>query len=145
MSIQQDAWTQFKTQVGGDTTLLAYVKKFKFNRQEEIFKKADFPLLVAFPVRTTEEEPIGIPKQRLVKLRINVFAKVCHPSGDTIESELLKFDEYVKNAIEKDVLLAYKTINVFIGDSEFSYLDKEYAESNFTVDLYLPRFTAGSR
>lgn len=145
MSIQQDAWSAFKTQVGGDTTLTAYKKRYKWNRQEEIFKPGDFPLLIAFPINTVTEEHIGIPKQKLVDLKINIFCKVHSPSGDTLESEMLKFDEIVKNAIEKDLLLGGKAIDIKVGDSEFAYLDKEYAESNFRVDIKLPRFTAGSR
>ena len=145
MSVQIDAWTALKTQMQADTTLAAYVKRFKFNRQEEIFKQAFFPLLIAYPLTITEEEYIGIPKQKITKMNITVFCKVYNPSGDLLENNMLIFDALAKNSIESNLQLTDKALICNIGDSTFSYLDKEYAESNFSIDITLPRFTAGSR
>jgi len=145
MSVQRDAWTALKTQVAADTTVAAYVKRFKWNRQEEVFKQGSFPLLVAFPISVTEEEYIGIPKQKTAKLIINTFCKVYSPVGDTLETEMLHFDEMVKNAVEKNLQLTDKALICHIGDSTFAYLDKEYAEANFQIIIRLPRFTAGLR
>ena len=145
MSVQKSAWTALKSQVSGDTTLAAYVKRFKFNRQEEVFKKADFPLVIMFPLSITEEEYIGIPKQKITKLTINVFGKVTSEKGDTLEDEMLTIDELIKNAVEKNLQITDKAIICNIGNSEFAYLDKEYAETNFQIVITLPRFTAGSR
>jgi len=143
--IQYNMWSALKTQIGADTTLLAYVKRFKFNRQEEIFKQGDFPLLIMFPKNTIKDVPLAMPKRKWVTLTVNVFCKVNKIKGDDLEDEMLKFDEYVKNAIEKDLLLGGKTCDIQMGDSSFDYLDKEYAESSFSVELVSPKFTQGSR
>ena len=145
MSVQRDAWTALKSQMSGDTALAAYTKRFKFNRQEEIFQAGFFPILVVFPISIVNEEYIGIPKQKIAKLTINVFGKVASESGDTLEEEMLHYDELIKNAIEKNLQLTDKAIICNIGDSELAYLDKEHAETNFRIVITLPRFTAGSR
>jgi hypothetical protein len=143
--VERDGWSQFKTQLQADVNLAAYVTKFKFNRIAEQVQENAFPLLVAFVSKAIDEEYSTVPLRKFTTLQIIVSGKI-KSSGDTVESELLKFDEYIKNAIESDIQLGGKGTIVHMGDSEFNYLnDDGIAEVNITVNLKLVQFLAGSR
>ena len=145
MSIQKDTWTAFKNQLRNDTALSAYVNRFKFNRQEEIFNESMFPLVVCYIPAIVEEEYIGIPKQKLAKLTIECYGKIHATAGDDLEDEVLVIDAHLKNAIEKNLTMSGVCVQINLSDSTFEMLDKEYIETHFTARVTLQRFTAGAR
>ncbi|MEO0206591.1 MAG: hypothetical protein ABIL22_07960 [candidate division WOR-3 bacterium] len=143
--VQRDAWTGLKTQLLNDSSLSAYVKKFKWSSREEVFTLENFPLLIVYPIRTEDDIYRGVPKYKNVNLIISVNAKVFIQDENSMFSEILKFDEMVKNAIEKNIQLSSNCTIANIGPSEFRLLDKEVVESQFTVIITTKRFTAGNR
>lgn len=144
MSLTLTAWTALKNQLKTDSVLATTIKKFKFSRQEQIFQKSFFPLLVTYPSNINDEN-IGMPKQKLSLLEIDFFVKGSHTDGESLEDLLLELDSKIKNAIEKDYTLGGTALLIDVGESSFSFLDKEYGESSFKLTITLPRFTAGNR
>ena len=145
MSVEQDIWTQFKTQLQADSTLSSYVTTFKFNNQPQAFDPQSYPICHCYNVRTEDEEFIGVPKKKLVKLIISCSGKARGENGDNLETEILKFDEYLKNAVESNLQLSGKATITKIGDSVFTPLDRTILETKFEIIATSQRFTAGSR
>lgn len=147
MSVVQDAWTQFKTQVQADTTLSAYITTFRFTRQEYQFSQNLFPIFVAFPISIVEsvEGWVGVPKQKIVNLVVQVSAKVMKSDGEALETEILKADELAKNAVEANLQLTNKATIADVSDSSPAFLEKNVGDTTFTINIKVPRFTAGSR
>lgn len=145
MSVQQDIWTQFKTQVSGNATLAAYVSTFKFNNQPAILDNSAYPMVHCFVTKIENEIHQAIPKRKFIDMRISCAGKIKNETPDNVLGEVLKLDEYIKNAIESNLTLSGKATFINIGDSEIRYLDDKFAESVFEVIIKSPLFTAGSR
>jgi len=140
-----NAWAAFKTQVSGDTALNVLVKTFKYNRDEQAFQKKDFGVLIAFPTSIPDESFITVPRGKIVDLIISVGGKVANENGDSREDDIIKLDEAIKNAIEKDLTLGNKATIVNMGASSFNMLGDIYAETSFQVRISSLRFLVGAR
>jgi hypothetical protein len=122
-----------------------YVTTYKFNRTKEQFVTGQFPLVCAYPSNIATEEYIAMPKQKIVTFAITLSGKVTANDGDTLENEILKMDEYLKNALETDLQWSQKITIVNIGTSRFQVLEDLIGETTFDVIISTGKFTVGTR
>ncbi len=141
-SVEQLLWSTFKTKMQADVTLAAYISKWKFNREANILSESKFPLLKAW-IADTSEDWKGVPKSKIVRCRVVIHAIV--KSGTDVETEKLKADEYIKNAVEADMTFAGGVTMNIVGDTIFRNLDDTTVEIFIEVEIMSNRFTAGER
>lgn len=142
--IERRAWQYFKDTMQADTDLDAYIETWKFNRTQEQFTESLCPLFVAYIDSLEQGQYLGVPKQRTDTLLVKVSGKVAS-SNDDADTELLKMDEMIRNALEKTLQLAPAWFTVSIGNSTFVWMNDQIQEVNIDVRLQLPRFTSGTR
>lgn len=143
MGVQLDAWKAFKSALT-TSSLRGTVKQWKFNRRTMQAQNMQFPMIMAFPTTLTEEF-ITMPKGKLAYLTITVSGKISNGDGDTLEEELLAFDEKIKNVIETDLQLGGEVTIENIGPSSYYFLEDNIADTIFTVVITTDKFNAGTR
>ena len=145
MSVEVDAWTAFRSQITGDSSLSSIVTTFKTGYKEEQFTPSDFPIVVLNLTGITDEERIGVPKEKIVQLSVTINGKIYNPDQAIQITDALNLDEKIKNAIEKDLQLSGNSTNIFIGDTEFLQIDNDIRDLKFEVKIMTNRFTMGLR
>jgi hypothetical protein len=141
---EQALWATFKTKMQADTYLASYIQKWKFDKAGLILSESKTPVFKAWILDTSEDWK-GIPKSKIVRCRVIIHGLVKVANSVNLETEKLKFDEYVKNAIEADMTLAGGVTMCVVGDTIFSNLDDSTAEIAITCEVLSSRFTAGAR
>jgi hypothetical protein len=142
--VEGDAWTAFKAALEANPALSAYKSRFKWNRVSENLNDNQYPLVVGYVERVTEEEFVGMPKRKICTLIVSLHGKV-KGSGDNLEHLALKMDELIKNAVESDLQLGGAATIEYLGDSEINYLDDNRAETLIQIQIKTVKFIAGSR
>ena len=144
MATIQDVWTKFKSELQ-ERMSTGYVRTWKFNRLKAQFTESQFPVVVAYPSSIDKEEYVAMPKQKIVNLIVTCSGKVMSTDGDALETEILKMDEYLKNALEADLQWDSGITIVNIGQSRFNLIEDTVGETTFDFIIATNKFTAGSR
>jgi hypothetical protein len=142
--VEQALWSTFKTKMQADTYLSTYVTTWQFSREATIFPESAFPVFKAWIIDTAEDWK-GVPKSKIVKPRVIIHALVKTATAVLLETEKLKADEYIKNALEADMTFAGGVTMNIVGDTIFSNKDDTTAEIFITCEILSSRFTAGAR
>lgn len=143
-AIERTLWATFKTKMQADTYLAAYIQKWKFDKAGSILAESKCPVFKSWILDTSEDWK-GIPKSKIVRCRIAIHGLVKVKDSVALETEKLKFDEYVKNAIEADMTFAGGVTMAIVGDTILNNLDDSTAEIGITCEILSKRFTAGQR
>ena len=143
MGVQVDAYKAFKNALT-TSSLRGIVKTWKFNRKQIQLQNVTLPMIMCFPA-TLSEEFITMPKGKLGYLTLTISGKITNGNPDTLEEELLAFDEKIKNVIETDLQLDGEVTIENIGTSNYYLLDDMVADTIFNVIITTKKFTAGLR
>lgn len=143
MGVQVDAYKAFKNALT-TSSLRGIVKTWKFNRKTIQLQNVAFPMIMCFPA-TLSEEFITMPKGKLGYLTLTISGKITNGNPDTLEEELLAFDEKIKNVIETDLQLDGEVTIENIGTSNYYLLDDTVADTIFNVIITTQKFNAGAR
>lgn len=142
--IEQMLWGAFKTQMQADAALSSYIQKWKFNREAMTLSGTKFPIVKAW-IADAQEQDIAFPKRKIVKPRIVIHGVVKVKDTDNLETEKLKFDELIKNAIESDITFNGDITMAIVGNTIFNPLDDSTCEVFIECEIWSKIFTMGQR
>lgn len=145
--ILRNPWAAFKTQMEANATLDAYVERFIWSREPDIKFDKNIPFIQAWIADDPQEEPFdAFPKRKEDVLIITGHMKVKADTAVLLETELLKANEMISNALGSDLTLS--GTGRIIQPPAFSYknLDSEVGrigQTSFTIPILTKRYEAG--
>jgi len=125
-------------------SLASFITTFKFNRTGQQISAMEYPFLQMFVAGGIEEQFIAVPKLKNMRLNIQIHVKVTSINYEQ-ETDLLIFDERLKNAIEIDLQNNGSCLLETIGDSVFNYLEDNIIEIIIPFTVLTKKFFAGNR
>jgi hypothetical protein len=130
-----------------DSALSTYVTaRFKFNREPDVKFDKNIPFFAAWPGDDPQDETFdAFPKRKEDIFIIKGHMKIKANTGTLLETEYLKANELISNAIGSDLTLSG---TCRISNLTFSYqpldgADGRVGQSNFILSILTKRYIAG--
>ena len=145
VGVEYSAYKGVLTALSDNSYLTNFVSTWRYDNLIQILRECDYPVLQVLDKGITKEEFVGYPRRKLSTLFVQVTIKLFNTNHIQLDRDLIKMQEHIKDALEKDVQLKGKANMLRIEIAEHRKIIGDVGKTIINVYVETIRFATEGR